>query len=459
MIELGFFTALGVILVFSHGMADDAHVPALVALMLGVTATLFVDDRRASFRALSPGAKNGVLAVTLVVFTLFLAHGSELFYARKDATFEHFTDLLHWLPVAAAVAFAATRVPDRALAILVGWAALLATLWMLVETRVLVLTISPSPHIDVWTSSQRAVDYFLDGKNPYTQSYADIYNGKYDYFPSFPYLPAYLYWATLGVFLFKKAHDVRVSLLAAELITAAFIGGIARQQKLPPLTAMLLVVTWLSFPVDLFILEQAWIDELLLVAFAGAVWALASRRFVVAGIFLGVACATKQYAVLGVSFFAVYAWRNGGLRGLVRLGLATGLVAAAFMLPFALANFAQFTKYTLMSWGGALPRPDSLSFAAYWAHKQAPVGDDELRAVYKPFALVSGVVWLGLLGWLASRKRPTMRELLIATGSATGLLLLVAKQAFCNYYYFMSFFIFAAMMFRAGRESGTAEES
>jgi len=318
----------------------------------------------------------------------------------------------------------------------------------LIYARVLVLTVSPHPVIDVWTSSQRAVDYFLAGKNPYTQSYADIYGGRYDYFPSFPYLPAYLYWATGGVILFKSAHDVRVSLLIAELLTTVCIVGIARNQRFPWTTCVLLAAVWLAFPVDLFILEEAWIDSLLLLAFAAAAWSLASNRIILSGIFLGVACSTKQYAAIGVSFFAIFAWRAYGFRGLLRMGVAALVTTLIFMAPFAVADVHQFVKYTLMSWGGALPRPDSLSFVAYLAHKYPPANEAALRALYAPYSVLAIVIWLALLAWLGVKRKPTLHDAFLGIGAATGTALLLAKQAFCNYYYFLSFFIFVSMILR-----------
>lgn len=450
MIELGYFAALGVILVFSHGMADDAHVPALVALQLGLGVALFARADRAAWQRLAPAARDGSLAVVLVVFTIFLAHGTEMLYATRGPKLEGLFDVLHWLPVAAAVAAGGAALSRNAVGRAVGLAGILAAIAMLIYARVLVLETSTHPSIDVWTSSQRAVDYFLDGKNPYTQSYVDIYHGRYDYFPSFPYLPAYLYAATLGVWLVPTLHDVRVSLLASEVVVALFIFLLGRREKLPVFTCAMLVGVWLSIPVCLFILEQAWIDSLLLVGFAGAAWALSSRRMILAGVFLGLACSTKQYAVLGVSFFYVYAWRAHGMRAAIKIVLSSALVTAAFMLPFAVLDFKQFTKYTLMSWGGALPRTDSLSLPAYLAHKHPPANDEALRDMFHPFAIVQAVAWLGTLAWLARQHRPTLRQLFLAIGFATGVVLMVAKQAFCNYYYFMSFFVFAAMLLRPG---------
>ena len=451
MIELGYFAALGVILVFSHGMADDAHVPALVALNLALAVTFLRAADKSAFATLKPVTRNMALAAVLVLFTLFLAHGTEMLYAARGPKLTGLIDWLHWLPVAAAVAAAGAATSHTAIGRALGLLGIGVVLVILVYARVHVLETSTHPAIDVWTSSQRAVDYFLDGKNPYTQSYVDIYHGRYDYFPSFPYLPAYLYAATLGVWLVPSLHDVRVSLLASELVVATFLYLIARREKLPVFTSALLAAVWLALPVCLFILEQAWIDSLLLVGFAGAAWAMSSKRVVLAGVFLGVACSTKQYAVLGVSFFYVYTWRALGLRAAIKLVLSSALVTAAFMLPFALLDFKQFAKYTLMSWGGALPRTDSLSLPAYLAHQHPPQGDDALRAFYRPFAIVQGVAWLGTLGWLAWQRRPSLRQLFNAIGFATAIVLMVAKQAFCNYYYFMSFFVFVAMIFRPSR--------
>jgi hypothetical protein len=449
MIALAYFAALGVILVFSHGMADDAHVLGLCALHVAFVATLFARRKSASWASMSPASRDAALAGVLVVFSLFLAHGHEMLYAQKTDKLALLVDLLHWLPIASAVVLGAIAFEGTTLRPVLIWPALFACLGFLIYARVLVLTVSPRPFIDVWTSSQQAVEYFLDGKNPYGQTYKDIYGGRYDYFPSFPYLPAYLIWATLGMLVFKTAHDVRVSLLFAELFTTVCIVGIARKERFPWTTCALLAVVWLAFPVDLFILEQAWIDSLLLLGFAAATWALASNRLVLCGILLGVACSTKQYAALGVSFFAIFAWRTYGLRGLVKMALAAIVTTALFMVPFAVSNVHQFVKYTLMSWGGALPRTESLSFTAYLARKNPPVGEEALRALYAPYGVIAIVIWLALLVWLGIKRKPTLHDTFLGIAAATGVALLLAKQAFCNYYYFLSFFIFVSMILRS----------
>ncbi|MGZ3709381.1 MAG: hypothetical protein ACXWPM_11895, partial [Bdellovibrionota bacterium] len=64
---------------------------------------------------------------------------------------------------------------------------------LLLTIQILVPAISPHPHIDVFVNNTAAVDFFLQGLNPYSQHYVDIYAGAYAYKPGFLYLPGVLY--------------------------------------------------------------------------------------------------------------------------------------------------------------------------------------------------------------------------------------------------------------------------
>ena len=128
----------------------------------------------------------------------------------------------------------------------------------LLALRVLTLVASPQPQIDVFVTNNLACDYLLAGQNPYAATYPDVYKGTLPHLPGFFYWPALLYCLTP----FRWRGDVRDATIAADLITAAMLWASARQLRWQPLPAAFLLLAWLTFPVCLFVLEQAWVDPL-----------------------------------------------------------------------------------------------------------------------------------------------------------------------------------------------------
>lgn len=450
MIALAYFFGLGLLLVFTHGHYSANHLLALLALQTAFTLVAL----RKPPAALAGGSRNEVLAALLLGFSLFLISGDQLIYPAEAGAHATLRRTLVALPLLVMVAFAGLSFLKKRLGKGALAAGLVGMLLVLVAARVLVLYASPRPFIDVFTSSVQAVNYLLAGKNPYEQSYLDIYAGRYDYKPSFPYLPGYLLWASGWAALFRGAHDVRASLLLAELLAAGCLFGMMRRLRVELSTAGLAVVLWLSFPISLFVLEQAWIDTLLLMAFAGAAWALAARKWALSGALLGLACGTKQYAFVGALFALVFVWRNGGRRAaLGSLSAAAGVVALLFA-PFALANLGRFYAFTVGVASGLLPRTDALTLMAFLGDKLHLPPEALAGRLSLPFTLLSLLVLGGLLFWLGRKKAPSLGELFVALSACYGWLLLLAKQAFCNYYHFLAFFLLAA----ACSGWGTAEE-
>ena len=83
-------------------------------------------------------------------------------------------------------------------------------------------------------------------------------------------------------------------------------------------------------PRAFFALEQAWTEPFAIVWVAGAIWAAATRRPLVAAAFLGLAVATKQYLALAVPA----AWLLGTDRATSLRAVATAVgVAGIALLP------------------------------------------------------------------------------------------------------------------------------
>jgi hypothetical protein len=303
---------------------------------------------------------------------------------------------------------------------------------------------SPSPVIDVFTTSRIGVDHFLHGRNPYAQNYGDIYGGAYGYDAAFAYPPAYLLWTSLVCFV-TRTLDVRVPILVAQLVLCACTYLLARP-RIGRSGALVVVAAWLAFPVGLYLVENGWIDPLMLMWLAAALVALDRRRLVLAGACLGLACATKQYAVIGCIFPVVFVAREHGGRAAWRLVAVAFAVAALAIAPFAAADPRAFAHAVFGQLVHAPLRRDALSLPAFLAG----VGDttDAEAARHSLFLTLAALVAVAAAARAFWRRQSSLGDAVLFTGFAYAVVFLAGKQAFSNYYYVVAWLALAGAAMR-----------
>lgn len=294
------------------------------------------------------------------------------------------------------------------------------------SARAIVLWASPHPQIDVFSILTESAKYLLEGKSPYGQTYTNIYAGQGREFganlPSIPYLPALFLW-TVPASLFG---DVRLAFLVADLGIAALLFWLGRGAGKNSPFAFLPAMLWLANPVGLFVLEQAWIDTLLLICSLAAIWAATKRRWWVCGLAMGMLLATKQYAIVFALPALVYLERTEGRRLAGRvfaIALGTFLILVA---PFLIVDARTFLHSTLGAVGALEPRYDALTLTA-WLHRAT---NTELPN-FVPYAVLIAMMG-GSLKRLA--RDPSWSSVCAQTALILTAVFLVSKQAFCNYY-------------------------
>jgi hypothetical protein len=309
-------------------------------------------------------------------------------------------------------------------------------LGVLCLARVLVPLISPHPHIDVFTSNSLAATYFLRGLNPYAQSYPDIYGGAFDYRPGLVYWPALLIWITPFHFLFG---DLRYGFIFAEWVAVAAMLVLARRRQLQESTAWLLALLWLAFPPSLFVLEQAWIDPLLVALVALLALVLERRGSLLPGLLVGITLAVKQYALLIPCFLLPSLGRQYGRKSALALGGVALLTFLAILSFFLWNDAGAFYRSTVQVLAKQAMRPDSFSLYALLDRNGVP----GLGALMTTLTLI----WLGTL---IARCVVQKGDLLFTWSAGLALaysgVFLFGKQAFANYYYFSSFFVLLSLL-------------
>ena len=303
-----------------------------------------------------------------------------------------------------------------------------------------VIRASPQPWMDVWIVQQKAPAALLRGANPYSVSYPNIYGNLSQQFYApqvvagnrllgYPYPPLAILAALPGVALLG---DARYSMLALMALASWMLARAFPTSS----TAELAGLFVLFQPRTFFVLEQAWVEPVMLASFALVLFAL--RRPLVAGLGLGLLLVSKQYSPYLAVPLAFALPARDRLRSLV----VAAMVAAAMMLPFVLWDWRGFFRGVIQMQIWQPFRPDSLSVASLatrlgWAHIPAWVGP------------VAGVV--GLVALL----RPGIRiaQACSIAAASFALVLVSYKQSSANFWWLCG----ALSCLAAGAEAGTTE--
>ena len=432
------YVYLGFLLVETHGHFSTSGASILTISLLFL---LYHSFRPVRFSLLIDGYSNRFILICLVVFSFLLtsAFKPALFFAENR---DLLLALRLLMGIAALCLLLVTLLVYKELNVSNNYIFYLftLTLGLLLISRLLVIIISPNPVIDVFTIDSQAVDFFLDGLNPYSQVYPDIYNGKYDYEPGYTYWPSYFLFSIP----FKMLGDIRLSTIFSDLVTGYFIYLFAKNQGKTTSHSMLWMLAWVSFPISLFFLEQAWIDSFMIMGVAIFMWALYNRKLTVAAVALGVFSASKQYAPLVGVLALPYLYSNYGWKKTLKISLISFVVFLAFMAPFMYADFDMFYEKTIGMLIHRDLRIDSLSLPALLAR-----GGDLMQSTILPGwfynVLYSSALITGLAA-VAIRKDRSLYSYSLSLVTTFGLIFVFGKVAFCNYYYLLSFFILITLL-------------
>jgi hypothetical protein len=284
---------------------------------------------------------------------------------------------------------------------------------------VAIIRASPSPWVDVWVLQQGASEALQRGLDPYSGTYPNIYGHEaVRMYPpevlrggriaAFPYPPLALLADLPGHLLLG---DVRYSMLGLMLL-AAWAMARAGQGASAELAALLVLYQPRSF----FVLEQSWTEPLALACFALAVLALARGRALRAGVAIGLLAVASPWLAVPLAFALPdeKRWKS--------IGLAAG-VALAVLLPFAIWDLDGLIR------GVALLQPfreDSLSLPALLAH---------LRPGYYGQLAFLGLALGAMLLTACLRRSTPLLQAVAAAAASWFVIVLFARQSFCNYYW------------------------
>ena len=338
--------------------------------------------------------------------------------------------------------FASQRIRDR---IPARWqiALLILPLLPALVFFLLVPIFSPSPIIDVFLFETQAARGLLFGLNPYAITFTNVYGGV-ELYPSgapdsYPYPPLSLVFALLGYLL----GDVRWTLIACHIATAALLFGTARHRGLATTEAIALGALFFWLPHAPFVSEQAWTDPSIALGLGLLSFLLARRQPMAALWAAGFALALKQTMIVLLPLLWGL-WRRLGRSQLVAVFAISAATYGAFLLWDAGALWNDVVIFhTLTPF-----RPLAMTLSAYLVHffhfSPLPAW---MSLVGLSVGVISTVVSLrpgqGEVSPCDSRR---VWRFFLGMGFAMLLTLVLSKHAFMNYYYMVQFCLIAALV-------------
>lgn len=210
--------------------------------------------------------------------------------------------------------------------------------------------------------TELALDYLAEGKNPYVERYEetplrfyqwvnpgleDWQDPAYDYFV---YLPGTILLSLPFYKLipaFNIAYDQRIVYLLAYILLLLILPHLVK----PPAYKLALVAAVGLNPLFTEPVMLGMNDVAPFLALVISILALTHRKFLWAALFMGIACALKQYAWFIGPFYILYVWEQSPADKKTRNFLLTGGIVATILiltsLPFLLWDPIAFYTDTL----------------------------------------------------------------------------------------------------------------
>ncbi len=263
-----------------------------------------------------------------------------------------------------------------------------------------------------------AIDYFLDGRNPYRESYAQTPMAEWG-FPEFrtalehyPYLPATFVLSAPVQLLWRQLigwYDQRFTYLLLMLLTLVLIPGLVTGQRQNGLLLAMLIGLNPIMGLDVVFGQN---DSFVLAWVVVGLWCLRRGRPGWSAVCLGLACASKPTAWFlapfwGIALLAdrVLGWRDlsAHLPILLRRSWPGILVFSGFVLPYLIGDADAFIDDV---WRWAAGTSDSHYQIWGWGFANFILATGSLpdRFAYWPFWVPELIVGLPLLLYLLHRQ-------------------------------------------------------
>lgn len=302
-------------------------------------------------------------------------------------------------------------------------------LCIIIQTTAGLLLIAafPYPTIDVFLFQEKAADALINGINPYTIRYSDVYTPELSlhFYPpgwsvngilqsGYPYMPLILFMSLLGTFL----GDCRYSSLIAIIVSSCLI-AYTKPGKFSKITALF----FLFLPFFPLMLVNAW-NESYVVLMLAIAWFCHCRCKRLLPYAVGLLLVSKQYMIIVTPLVLLFLKRRWDFQNIKSFAWRAIFAGSVITLPLVLWDVEEFINSAVSFLLRHPFRFDSISFLAL-ANPDNPVMWTWVPFVCSMAAIIS-------ILWCDRYRRVNFP---FAAGFTLMLFFAFNKQAFGNYYY------------------------
>lgn len=290
---------------------------------------------------------------------------------------------------------------------------------------------SPNPQIDVFTLSNKAIEHLFAGTNPYAVEYQDKLSEPFGYRPGYTWPSGALLLSALSKKLFG---DIRVILALALIGSSIFLARIGKEIHGTSTIPWLFALLWLAFPVNPLVVEQAWIDPLLILTAVMLAYGLQKKKALWIALSLGFHLSIKQYGIITYGLTLLWLWRSVSFHYSIGIGAAAFAIFALIVGPFVIQAPQQFLQMAYLDAFQQAPRSESFTLYAFLNDAFGISMPDWVTAL----TLLICLSYFAFKWW---RIRPQLPDWSLALFLTTFLGFLFARRAFCNYFHFSAIFL------------------
>lgn len=306
-----------------------------------------------------------------------------------------------------------------------------------ITLRAFMIISSPSPYIDVFEKLTQSAKLIIFFKSPYQLIFPQMYKGIIP--DAFVHLPAVFLFLTPSFYLFS---DIRFAYLLFDLLVALLIAKKLNFKKDNSSLPRVFSLLYLYNPISLFVLEQSWLEPLLLGLIFLTVY-FYHKKTNYYPLTYGILLATKTIITPGIFYFSLLKKFN------FRKMLTSVLIASFLILPVAAIGFNDFLADIFFAFFSKSRNSAPIKIALTFPNLLKNLtGIDYLKIKsIKILILIQSLILFYLPLIITKFKKVSPSKLLHLLAAAYLGFYFFAFQAFCNYYYFVNNLILFSIVF------------
>ena len=304
---------------------------------------------------------------------------------------------------------------------------------LMLHSYFIVPYVTTNPAIDVFQVIKLGAVDLLAGKNPFSQMYPilDFLTGAI-WESGYCYWPGVLLTTTFSEYVFGDPRIIYA--IGIGLATFLFY-RVALQRGWKKEMAMVLSLTWLTFPTAILTIELTWNEFILIIYFSLFSYFLLQSRLLVSAIFFGFLIASKQYTAFFGLVMGAYLLRSRGIKETLQFTAISLSSFGLMMIPFWVWHWDDFYKYTITYLEGVKERADGFTLIAF--------GMNSLDILPHPyFYLAVYAIGTIVISIYLLKKKRNLRDLFVSFYLMYAVIFLFGKQAFMGYYYLHCYILF-----------------